>query len=121
MCMSFDCKFLLTELTANNMSYQIVLPNKNSKLSISYIAKQSASLFILGSSLVCANCNKAFLICEAWNFIAFTLSIRLSQCVCYNDLRVKLDTLSCKIFHLFVEEENNVYMRCITPKNDIAF
>ena len=92
MCMSFDCKFLLTELTANNMSYQMVITNKNSKLSISYFAKQSASLFILGSSLVCANCNKASLICGVWNFIAFTLSMRLSQHVCDNDLRVKLDT-----------------------------
>ena len=119
--MSFDCKFLLIELTANNMSYQIVIPNKNLKFSISYVAKQSTSLFILGSSLVCANCNKASLICGAWNFIAFALSMRLSQRVCENDLRVKPDILSCKIFHLFVEEENNVYMRCITPKNDIAF
>ena len=63
--------------------------------------------FILGSSLVCANCNKVSLICGAWNFIAFTLSMRLSQRVCDNDLRVKLDTLSCKIFHLFVEECQN--------------
>ena len=47
--------------------------------------------------------------------------MRLSQCVCDNDLRDKPDALSCKIFHLFVEEETNVYMRCITPKNDIAF
>ena len=77
--------------------------------------------FILGSSLVCANCNKASLICGAWNFIVFTLSMRLFQHVCGNDLRVKLVTLSYKIFHLFVEEENSVYMCCITPKNDIAF
>ena len=103
------------------MLYQIIIPNKNSKLSISYVAKQSASLFILGFSLVCANCNKTSLICGVWNFIAFTLSIQLSQRICYNDLRVELDTLSCKIFHLFVEEENNVYICCITPKNDIAF
>ena len=103
------------------MSYQIVIPKKNSKLSISYVAKQSASLFILGSSLVCANCNKAYLICGAWNFIAFTLSMRLFQRVYDNDLRVKPATLSYKIFHLFVEEENNVYMCYITPKNDIVF
>ena len=116
MCMSFNCKFLLIELTANNMLYQIIIPNKNSKLSISYVAKQSASLFILGSSLVCANCYKASLICGSWNFIALTLSMRLSQCICDNDLRVKPNTLSCKFFHLFVKEEKNVYMRCITQK-----
>ena len=115
-CMSFDCKFLLTELTGNNISYQIVMPNKNSKLSSSYVAKQSASLFVLGSWCVFANCNKASLISKAWNFIAFTLSIQLSQRVYDNGLRVKFETLSCKIFHLFVEEENNVYIRCTTPK-----
>ena len=113
-CMTFDCKFLLTELTANNISYQIVMPNKNSKLSSSYVAKQS------GSSLVFANCNKASLTSKAWNFIAFILSIQLSQRVCNNGLRVKLETLSCKIFHRFMEEENNVYIRYTTPKKDIA-
>ena len=118
--MSFDCKFLLIELTANNMSYQIVIPSKNSKLSISYVAKQSASLFVLGSSLVFANCNKASLISRTLNFIAFTLSIQLSQRVCDNGLRVKPVTLSCKIFHHFVEEENNVYIHCTTPKKDIT-
>ena len=119
-CMSFDCKFLLTKLMENNISYQIVMPNKNSKLLSSYVAKQSASLFVLGSSLVFANCNKASLISKAWNFIAFALSIQLSQRVCDNGLRVKLETLSCKIFHRFGEEENNVYIRCTTPKKDIA-
>ena len=42
--------------------------------------------------------------------------MRLSQCICDNDLRVKPNTLSCKFFHLFVKEEKNVYMRCITQK-----
>jgi len=61
----FDCKFLLIELMANNISYQIVMPNKNSKLSISYVSKQSASPFVLGSSLVFANYNKASFISKA--------------------------------------------------------
>ena len=43
----------------NNIPYQIVMPNKNSKLSSSYVAKQS------GSSLVFANCNKASLTSKA--------------------------------------------------------
>ena len=60
--MSFDFKFLLTKLIANNMSYQIVMPNKNSKVSISYIATLSASFIVLGSSLFYASCNKASLI-----------------------------------------------------------
>ena len=63
--MSFDCKYLLTKLTENKISYQIVMPNKNSKFSISYVAKQLASLLVLGSSLVSANCNNASLILGA--------------------------------------------------------
>ena len=78
MCMSFYCNFLITGLTVNNMSYQIVIPNKSSKLSISYVTKQSTSLFILGSSLVFANCNKESLICGAWNLISITISMQLS-------------------------------------------
>jgi hypothetical protein len=62
-CMSFNYKFLLTVLTVNKISYQIVILNKNSKLYISYVAKQLASLFVFGSSLVFANCSKASLIC----------------------------------------------------------
>ena len=96
------------------------MPNKNSKLSSSYVAKQLASLFVLGSSLIFANCNKVSLISKALNFIAFTLSIRLSQHVCNNGLRVKLETLSCKIFYRLVEEENNVYICSTTPKKDVA-
>ena len=104
--MSFDCNFLLIELTTNNISYQIVMPNKNSKFSISYVTKQLASLLVLGSSLIFANWNNASdLICGAWYLIAITLSIQLSQCVCKNDLRVKPGTLSCKILQHFVEEE----------------
>ena len=44
----------------------------------------------------------------------------LSQRVCDNDLTVKFDTLSCKIFHLFGEDENKQYIRCTTPKKDFA-
>jgi len=35
MHITFDCKFLLKELTANKMSYQIFIHNKNSKFSSS--------------------------------------------------------------------------------------
>ena len=45
--------------------------------------------------------------------------MRLSQRVCDNGLRVNFDTFfKKKIFHLFVEEENNVYKRYTTPKKD---
>ena len=56
---------MLTELTTNNISYQTVMPNKNSKFSSSYVAKQLASLLVLGSSLTSANFNKTSLICGA--------------------------------------------------------
>ena len=46
--------------------------------------------------------------------------MHLSQRVCDNGLRVNFDTLFFKIFHLFVEEENNVYKRCTTPKKNTA-
>ena len=48
------------------------------------------------------------------------LSIRLFHRVCDKDLIVKIDILSCKIFHCFVDDENSEYIRCTTPKNDIA-
>ena len=95
------------------------MPNKNSKVSISYIATLSASLIVLGSSLFYASCNKASLIFGAWNFNAFTLSIQLSQHVGDNVLTVKPDTFSCKIVHHLMEEENNEYICCTTPKKDI--
>ena len=46
--------------------------------------------------------------------------MRLSQHVCNNGLRVNLGTFFLKIFHLFVEEENNVYKHCTNPKKDTA-
>ena len=48
------------------------------------------------------------------------LSIRLSHHVCDNGLRVRLGIWSCRIFHLFVEEENRVYTCCSTPKKDVT-
>lgn len=74
--MSFDYKFLVTVLTENNISYQIVLLNKNSKLSVLRVTKQLASPFVLRFSFSFVNCNKASLISRAWNFIALTLSIQ---------------------------------------------
>jgi len=74
---------------------------------------------MLGSSLVSTSSNKSSLIYRVWNLIAFTLSTRLSQRICNNDLRVKLCIWFCKIFHLFVWEENKVYIRCNTPKKDV--
>ena len=35
-------------------------------------------------------------------------------------LRVKLCIWFCKIFHLFVEEENKVYTCCNTAKKDVT-
>jgi hypothetical protein len=52
--------------------------------------------------------------------MALMLSIRLSQRVCERDLRVKLDTLSCKTLHRFVDEENKEYIRYTIPKKVIA-
>jgi hypothetical protein len=52
--------------------------------------------------------------------MALMLSIRLSQHVCERGLRVKPDTLSCKIFYLFVDEENKEYICCTIPKKVIA-
>jgi len=58
---------------------------------------------------------------ELENLTAFTLSTWLSQCVCDNDLRVKLRIWLCKLFYIFVEEENKVCIRCNTPKKDVAW
>ena len=58
------------------------MPNKNSKFSSSYVAKQLALLLVLGSSLTSANSNKASLMCGAWNLITLILSIQLSQHIC---------------------------------------
>ena len=44
--------------------------------------------------------------------------MRLSQRACDNSLRVNFDKIFFKRFHLFVEEENNVYKHCTTPKKD---
>lgn len=106
-------------MTQNNKSYQICIPNKNSRFSNSYVAKQLASLYILGSSLIFANCSKESLIFRAWYLIALILSIWLSQSVCDNCLKDKL-RLSYNISHLFVEVENFEYICWTTPKNDIA-
>ena len=57
---------------------------------------------------------------EAWNLIALTLFIWLSQRVCDNGLTVKLDILFFNIFYRLDEEANNKYMHCRTPKNDMA-
>ena len=46
-CISFDCKILVGELTTTNTSYQIVKLNKNSKSPNSYFAKELASLLVL--------------------------------------------------------------------------
>jgi hypothetical protein len=43
--------------------------------------------------------------------IAWTLFIRLSQRVVGKVLTIGLETLSCKIFLLLVELENNTYIR----------
>jgi hypothetical protein len=65
------------------------MPNKNSKFSSSCVAKLSGSLFALASSLVFATLNKASFIWADWYLISLTLSIRLSQRVVDNVLRVK--------------------------------
>ena len=65
------------------------MPNKNSKFSSSCVAKLSASLFDLASSLVFATLNRASLIWADWYLITLTLSTRLSQHVVDNVLRVK--------------------------------
>ena len=67
------------------------------------------------------NCKSAFLNCGPWNLIAFTLSTLLSQRVYDIDLSVRFDILSCNIFHLWGDEANIEYIRCITPKNSLAF
>lgn len=52
--------------------------------------------------------------------MALILSIRLSQRVCERGLRLKPNTLSCKIFYRSVDEENIEYIRCPIPKKVIA-
>ena len=59
-CISLDCKYLLTELIANNISYQMLIPYKNSKFLTSYVAKQLASFLVLGLSLDSTYSIKAF-------------------------------------------------------------
>ena len=54
MSMSFDCKCLLTKLTTDNISNQMIVANKNSKSPSSFFAKNLASLCILESLLVSA-------------------------------------------------------------------
>jgi hypothetical protein len=119
---NLDGNFLSTLFIENKMACQITKLTTNSKFSIA-LTKDWHSVTVIESRSSIEAFSRAIwadLIWGSWNMIAWTLFIWLYQCVLDHDLTVNPGTSSTKIFHLLVDFANNVYIRWMIPKKEIA-